>query len=252
MEMTKQLDNAIQLEIAGLYGTITAQKLADKYDCTIHQVYEVGRRFKKQREQNKEVELTAKQHQILLGGWLGDGRFKNNGRHNVYYSECHALGESDYLRWKFEQLGVLTEHAVIYQKNQNDDRFSDAEEFTTLTTPTLVPYKSLSRLEVIKQLDELGLIIHLLDDGWFAYSSEKRTNGRFCITTYNWSEEEIQALIDQWYKQTGIVFNKVGIKRVNIGTSCKYNDQIFAIAKRYFPLTLDIIKKKFRVSLFKV
>lgn len=250
--MTKELDNNIQQEIAQLYGTATAQSIADKYHCTIHQVYEIGRRFKKQKQHNKVVEITPIQHQILLGGWLGDGRFKNNGKHNVYYSECHALGESDYLKWKFEQLGELTKDTVIYQKNQNDARYSDAEEFTTLTTPTLIPYKKLTRLEVIQQLDELGLLIHLLDDGWFAYSSKKRTNGRFCVTTYNWSMEEIDALINQWNTKTNIVFTKTGIKRVNIGASCKYNDQMFAIAKKYFPLELDIIKKKFNVMLPKV
>ena len=103
--MTRQLNKETQEAIAKQYGTMTAQKLAEKYNCTIHQVYEIGRRFKKQQQQNKEVHISPKQHQILLGGWLGDGWFKCNGRYNVHYSECHALGESEYLRWKHQALG---------------------------------------------------------------------------------------------------------------------------------------------------
>lgn len=250
--MTKQLDKNIQQEIAKKYGTTTAQNLANQYNCTVHQVYEIGRRFKKQQPHNKEVNINPIQHQVLLGGWLGDGRFKLNGRHNVQYSECHALGEADYLRWKYQSLGELTENSTIYDKNQNDCRFSDAKEFTTLTTPSLLPYKQMTRLEVINELDELGLIIHLLDDGWFAYSNKERTKGRFCITTYNWTDEERQALIDQWYDKTGVRFYEHGIKRVNLGASSQENEKLFAIVARYFPLSLDIIKKKFKVLLSKV
>ena len=244
--MKTQLTKSQQDEIAKRYGTVKAQSLADEYGCTIHQVYEVGRRYSVQQKQNTKVTITPKMHQIILGGVLGDGRLKRNGLHNVYYSECHALGESGYLRWKHENLGELTERSAIYGKNMNDNRYSPAEEFTTLTTPSLVPYKDITRVEAIQQLDELGLLIHLLDDGWFAYSNPERTRGRFCLTTYMWSVEERQALIDQWHKVTGVKFTNHGIKRVNTGASNKENDKITELVLKYFPADIDVVKKKFR------
>ena len=52
-------------------------------------------------------------NQIILSGLLGDGRLKRNGKYNYYYSECHALGEKEYLSWKFKNLGELTSTSNI-------------------------------------------------------------------------------------------------------------------------------------------
>ena len=89
----KKLDLQTQEQILKVYGTKAAKEIAQDFGCTLDQVYEVARRNGRQQKQNQQVEITNTIHQILLGGFLGDGRFKKNGQKNAIYSECHALGE---------------------------------------------------------------------------------------------------------------------------------------------------------------
>ena len=243
----RKLNEIEILEIASKYGKYRAKDLALEYKCTIHQIYEIGRKFKKQQKQNKEVIIDKEMNQILLSGILGDGRFKKNGKHNVIYSECHSLGEAEYLEWKFNKLKELTENTVIYDKNTNNDS-NDAKEFTTLTTPSLIPYLDLKNNKdfVIEQLDELGLLLHLLDDGWFStYTCGK--NGRFNICTYSMTSNQRNLLIKQWKEKCNIEFKEYGIKRVELGASSTENIKIFNLAMKYFNKDIDIIKKKFGI-----
>ena len=76
----KKLDLQIQEQILKVYGTKAAKEIAQDFGCTLDQVYEVARRNGRQQKQNQQVEITNTIHQILLGGFLGDGRFKKNGQ----------------------------------------------------------------------------------------------------------------------------------------------------------------------------
>lgn len=241
----KKLDLQTQEQILKVYGTKAAKEIAQDFGCTLDQVYEVARRNGRQQKQNQQVEITNTIHQILLGGFLGDGRFKKNGQKNAIYSECHALGEKDYLKWKFENLGDLTSKTVIYPKNANNG-FVDAVEFTTLTTPSLTPYLDYDKTKAISELDELGLLIHLLDDGWFAPSGKE---GRFCVCVSNWSDSERELLVSKWKEVFGIDASVYGIKRKDIGFTKKDNPIILKAFFKYFPIELDILQKKCRIIL---
>ena len=222
----------------------TAPELSKKHRCSMNQVYDIAKKYGGRYKLNEEVSISDKQHQILLGGFLGDGRFRVNGSENVYYSECHALGEVDYLNWKHTMLGDLTKDSKIYDKNANNDH-GKAKEFTSKTTPSLIKYMSYTKIEAIRELDELGLLIHLLDDGWLRVNS--KTSGNFAITTYTWSEDERTQLINQWKKVVGVNFKESGIKRVNISVGKDDSGIIYELAKKHIPMNLDICKKKFRV-----
>lgn len=222
----------------------TAPELSKKYMCSINQVYDIAKKYGGKYKLNEEILITDKQHQILLGGLLGDGTFKINGSKNVCYTECHALGEVDYLNWKHAMLGDLTKDSTIYDKNANNEH-GKAKEFTSKTTPSLIRYMSYTKNEAIRELDELGLLIHLLDDGWLRVNSE--SSGNLNITTYTWSEDERIALINQWKKIVGVNFKEIGIKRVNISVGKEDSIKIYEIAKKHIPMNLDICKKKFRV-----
>ena len=222
----------------------TAPELSKKHRCSTHQVYDIAKKYGGKYKLNEDVSISDKQHQILLGGFLGDGHFKVNGSENVCYSECHALGEVDYLNWKHFMLGDLTKDSKIYDKNANNDHVK-AKEFTSKTTPSLIKYMSYTKIEAIRELDELGLLIHLLDDGWLKVNS--KTSGNFAITTYTWSEYERTQLINQWKKVVGVNFKESGIKRVNISVGKDDSAIIYELAKKHIPMNLDICKKKFRV-----
>lgn len=245
----KNFKNNIEIEISEKYGKYKAKDLAEEYNLTIHQIYSLGKKYKKTRAQNKEVNINSTMNQILLSGIIGDGRLKKNGLHNVIYSECHSLQEADYLKWKFDNLKELTSNTVIYAKNKNNEH-SDALEFTTLTTPSLISYFELqkNKSEVIKNLDELGLILLILDDGWFStYTNNK--NGRFCIAVGELTDDEINLLIKQYKDVCNIHFKKIGIKRVDLSASSSENIKILDIALKYLDKDIDVIKKKFKILL---
>ena len=155
------------------------------------------------------------------------------------------MGEKDYLKWKFENLGDLTSKTVIYPKNANNG-FVDAVEFTTLTTPSLTPYLDYDKTKAISELDELGLLIHLLDDGWFAPSGKE---GRFCVCVSNWSDSERELLVSKWKEVFGIDASVHGIKRKDVGFTKKDNPIILKAFLKYFPIELDILQKKCRIIL---
>ena len=63
------------------------------------------KRYKLTDKQNPIFHLNSLQEQIILGGKLGDGNFKPNGKKNYYYRESHASDEYEYLLWKMNALG---------------------------------------------------------------------------------------------------------------------------------------------------
>ena len=239
---TKKLDKQIQALIAGEYGKVKAKELASKYNCTLNQVYEVGKRFGITNKVNQEVAITEFQEQIILGGLLGDGRIKQNGKSNCYYSECHERGEQDYLLWKYNNLGDLTKSATIYVKD--DGRVKDnALEFTTKTTPSLNKYLGLSFEEIVPRMDKLSLIVYMLDDGWLA--NKHGNSGNICLTTYPFSEEQRLLLHKQYKEKLGVEFHNSGVKRVNSSASSIYTENLYKATTEFIPSETDVVQKKF-------
>ena len=242
----KRISEETRYKIAELYGTMKAQDIADMFGIAINQVYNVGRTSGKSQPQNKEVIIDSVAEQIILSGILGDGRLRKNGKNktNTYYSECHANGETDYLMWKFDNLGELTKASKVYGKNKVDDEYG-ANEFATLTTPSLNKYYNMTKLEVIDLLTDLGLLLYLLDDGW----SSKYVSGlRFTLCLGELNEEE-QISVKNRFDNTFDISSKiyVGKDRPNDLSFSSRDGCVFVeCCKKYLPNSLDIIKKKFK------
>lgn len=234
--MNKQKENYV-LEN---YGKIKAQEMADKLKITIHQVYGVARRHDLTRKHNKEVVIDDNMHQVLVSGILGDGRLKKNGLHNYYYSECHSMAEQEYLKWKKDMLKDLTKHSTIYGKNMNNNH-EKAVEFTSLTTPSLIPYSKLTKMDCIKELTELGLFLLILDDGWGR--SYKNSNGLVLSFNNNYLDE-LEFLKNKYNEIFNIEARLVGIKKKVISFSHNYEYVFKKIASDYNMQELDVIKKK--------
>ena len=96
----EQEDKVIELR-----GKMKAQDIADLVGVTYYQVHEVFKRNNLTDKQNPIFHLTELQEQILLGGKLGDGNYKSNGKNNYYYRENHAEDDLGYLTWKMNTLG---------------------------------------------------------------------------------------------------------------------------------------------------
>ena len=222
---------------------MTAQKIADKVGVTKNQVHEVYKRYKMTTKQNPTFELNMLQKQLLYSGILGDGRLKRNGKHNVYYSECHALQEQEYCKWKYKAFGSLTSGMNMYDKNRNNNS-CDAIEFCTKTTPTLIKYLDMQEYkdDAIDRINEVGLTIFVLDDGWFNPHSKK---GNFLVAGGVLTDPQLEKLCDK-YREFGFGdAHIIGKASHDISLPSSANKYIYYIATKLMPESTDIIQKKF-------
>ena len=91
------------LSLYGKYSCVEISKIVE--GVTLNQVYDLRRKLNITQKQNPQFELNDIQIQLLLGGKLGDGNFKPNGKLGCYYRESHAEDELEYLTWKAEIFG---------------------------------------------------------------------------------------------------------------------------------------------------
>ncbi len=234
--MVKSLTEEQQEILIENYGKITAKKLAEMFGVSIHTIYNAAKHLKITQKLNPVFSLTPEQHQIILGGILGDGNLKKNGT-NHYYRECHAVGEREYLKWKANQLDGLTTGKIFNMPARNG--FSPQVGFQTRNSSTFTKYANMSKLEVIKQLGELGFVIWLLDDGWI------RRNSKVCsigVSRGTLTAEESEALIAK-AAQLGLSMHCVGQSKDFSLTSIN-NAHIKEMVYKYFDSSMDIIQKK--------
>lgn len=185
-----------------------------------------------------------KRHQIILGSILGDGYLQKT-KNGVYkYRESHGLGEVEYAMWKYLMLDDWTDNTKICPKNKTESGdFQAVELFTSAKASEYIEkYYQLSIEKVIENIDINGLIVYLLDDGWYSNHSK---HGNFCVMSTILSESQLKSIQDR-FKQYGIRTNLIGKKRQCISIDAQDNIVLFAHLQKLFGFTdLDIINKKF-------
>lgn len=218
---------------------LTGKEISKKTGLTINQVYDVFKRRGITNKNNKIFNINSIQEQIILSGILGDGRLKKNGKYNYYYSECHSLEEYDYCKWKMDALSDLTDGNTLYYKNINNQS-STAVEFCTKTTPSLIKYAKMCKIEVISQLNLIGIVLFLLDDGWF-----RKDTKSYMISGGNLTDDEL-LLFCNVCKFNGLQnVHITGIKRKDISIPKINSLKLYCIATSLIPDNYDIISKKF-------
>lgn len=227
-------------QVLSLQGKMKAEDISKHVGVTIHQVYGTFRRNKTTNQQNQIVKISKVEEQILLGGLIGDGHLKRNGKNNYYYSECHSLSEVGYLKRKHSMLGELTANSSIYEKNFNNEH-SKAMEFTSKTTPSLIKYAEMSEQEIMSRLTELGLVVLILDDGW--YRSNLKLGG---IGLTNKNIKLLDMFIKQCKEVFGITPYKVGVKRIDVSIRSEDIEPILKTLQKYNMLEIDVVEKKFK------
>lgn len=233
--MVKSLTLEQQQTLKDNYGKIKAKEFAEMFGVSINTIYHAAKNLGLTQALNPVFELSKEQHQIILGGILGDGSLKKNGN-NHYYRECHAIGEQDYLMWKFEKLKNVTTGKIFDIPGRG---FSPQVGFQTRNSSTFSNYACMNRIDVIKSIDDLGFIIWALDDGWFRNNSNV---GCYGISRGTFSDEEAEELINK--------ANSLGLTMHCIGSSQDFslvssnNARLKEIAYKYFDKSMDIIEKK--------
>lgn len=194
---------------------------------------------------NPIVFLNVYQHDIILGGILGDGNIKPNGKTSCYYRECHAISETDYLLWKFQMLYNLTTkrtYDIPIRSYCNQPQIA----FQTINSPTFTWYKALTLEQVVSMIGPLGLYIFFLDDGWVskAYYKGKLSSCSFNISGGVLTLTQMQMVCKRFFDVLGIELHIVGKQSFDFLMPCKYNEIFVTGMLQYFDINMDIMQKK--------
>ena len=217
--------------------------IAKIYNVKKEIIYDLRRRLKLTTKQNPIFNISPLQHQLLLGGKLGDGNYKPNGKRNYYYRENHAEDELEYLKWKMNVFGDMINNQGLYKIKKAGYNVQQPYGFSTKTSPSLIKYAEMSVKETIQEIDIYGLIIFMLDDGWF--SSHSKT-GNFCISGGTLSKEELQMICNKFAEYYIMDVHIVGNKRLDLTIPSINNEKLFNTAISFIPKETDIIQKKFK------
>lgn len=232
------------------YGKVSAKFIAEECGVTLGRIYDLAKKYniRTSKKRNKTVgELSELQKQILLSGIFGDGSYRKNGKIGFQYREQHASAEKEYCKWKFDNLGKLTEGYNFYCRDTVNSRIEPVYGFETMTTVDLKLYAELhkDKMTAIELLDEIGLSLLILDDGWKTTNTSYPYNITFTLTTHQYTQE----LRDKIIKQYEIYFgdgccNEVGVKRIDLRFSKDASFKISEIVLNLLGKDMDIIQKK--------
>lgn len=212
------------------YGIKKAEDMASELNISIHRVYNICR-FIGFKKNHVEIYLNDIQHQLILGGILGDGNIKQNGS-NCYYRETHGRSEKEYIYWKYTIMSEYVSKSGFHITDKRDNQYG----FQTINSPTFTKYKNMTKLEVIDNINEFGLLIYLLDDGW------RKGNYGYYISTGILDNKESNALVDRLntvfdIESHLIQHNTIAINKPDIPYLLPY-------FVKYIPNNIDIFKKK--------
>jgi hypothetical protein len=138
-----------------------------------------------------EKKLNDLQKQIVMFGRLGDGHIDRREDQPMYI-EVHAENQKDYLFWKWSILKDICNHEPVYYPNNNKYfngslyQVQPTYRLDTRTVYDLKPIRAMTRCEIITQLNELGICLHLLDDG-----NRNRSNWQLCVAEYTQEEKDL-------------------------------------------------------------
>lgn len=190
----------------------------------------------------KELHLTDKQKELIMFSLLGDGHIDKRESQPLFIV-CHAVNQKDYLFWKYDILkNVCNQEPTLYTGisstfgSGKTYKCQDFYRFCTKILDDLYSIRAMSKSEIISQLNETGLSIHLLDDG-----SNSEGFWNLCYASFTQEEKELYCKILQ--ERFDITPHLLKDDRY-IGFSKIDSQKINEIILRNIPNNLDIIQYK--------
>lgn len=188
----------------------------------------------------EKKKLSDLQYQIVLFGTLGDGHIDKRENQPIYI-ESHAIDEKDYLFWKYSHLKDLCMSPPKYYKesyiNFGDKTYKclPLYRFETRIVNQLKEIREMPRLEKINMLNELGLVLHVLDDGC------RRDLWELCLAEY--TQQEIDAYILICKEKFNLKCWQAKDKRY-IKFDANSSRLLDSLIIKIMPSNLDIVQKK--------
>lgn len=194
------------------------------------------------RSYKKHKKITDIQRQLIMFGRLGDGHIDKRPEQPMYI-ESHAENQKDYLYWKWTILKDLCNKEPVYYPPQ-EHTFGGKQKYKcqasyricTRIIDDLKPIREMSSREIIEQLNEFGLSVHMLDDA-------SRSDGFWSLCVAGFSEEDVALYLDICKERFNIK-GKIRKDTRYIGFDKKSSQAIDDIILRNVPNDLDIIQYK--------
>lgn len=194
-----------------------------------------------QTQAKRNTPINNKQKELIMFSLLGDGHI-NKKENQPMFIVSHAVNQQDYLFWKYDILKNLCNKEPTFY-DERVKRFGDKEysvqasyRCETRILDALYEIRNMSKYDIISQLNEFGLAIHFLDDGY-----RSRCNWELCYAAL--TDEEKVLYCDILTERFGITPRLRKDTRY-IGFSKEDSLKIDEIILRNIPNDLDIIKYK--------
>lgn len=211
-----------------------SKRVIQKWCVEIHKIH--GDTFK------KLYKLNDIQKQLIISGTLGDGHIDRRVDQPMYI-ECHAEDEKDYMFWKYEILKNMCNKPPVYKEKNIIKHFKGKEyeckpsyRLNSRIVYDLKPIRSMSIIDKVSSLNELGLSTYILDDG-----HRSNSNWELCVAKFN--KEERDYFINYCGEKFGLnCWTQKDSRYINFDSNS--SRKIDEIILNNIPNELDIIHKK--------
>lgn len=187
----------------------------------------------------KYKKLTQKQRELIMFSRLGDGHISNKENEPTFIVS-HAENQKDYLFWKYKIIKDLCNSSPTYYESKpfDPDGTYMCQPYYRVTTRIIDELDEIRRIpydEIIRNLNEFGLSIYMLDDGC------RKGMWELCVADY--TDEEKQLMMSVFKTKFGL--NCKLRKDVRyMGFDTVSSKKIDKIILENIPNELDIIKYK--------
>lgn len=191
----------------------------------------------------KNKTLNSIQYDLIIGSLLGDGHIDRREDFPLFIIS-HAENQKDYLYYKYTIVQDLCEMTPTKYEGKKQHKIinsvcdcQDFYRFNTRTYYSLKPFREMSKIDLINQLNEYSFSIWMLDDG----HCEEKGYWELCAPLE--TDEERFMLIN-------VLFDKFGITAINQKDNRYFRfhtEDSFKITKMILsniPNQLDIIQDK--------
>lgn len=222
---------------------MTHQEMADECGASLRVIQKwCSEKHRINKDTFKELKKLNKiQYELIMFGRLGDGHIDKRENEPMYI-ESHSEGERDYIFWKYSILKDLCNnepkrYESRYKSFGSEKKYM-CQPFYRLNTRTinhLKEIRNMKRIDIIKRLNEFGLSLHILDDGY------RDKLWELCLAEY--TDEEVELYLNICKEKFGIYGKREKDNRY-VRFDAPSSRKIDEIILKNIPNDLDIIHKK--------